>query len=330
MPWEIHILTVDPTQYRVVAERATGKGLGRETVSSMAKRRNAVAAINGGFFRIGGKFDGEPVGILKVDDRWYSDPGLPRAALGWNLDQTWMAIDRLLMDWQVRIGELTYPVDGINRVRGATETLLFTAAFNATTLAGGGGCEVAVWPSGRRQVFREGNASIPEEGFVVSFGSRSGIDVAEVPPGAPVEVTYRFRSETGQADADEEWKRADFIVGGTPILLRNGQLMGQYEAEKVKESFITTRHPRTAVCRTSQGSWIFVVVDGRRPQTSVGMTLDELAGLMLELGCEDAMNLDGGGSSTFYLYGSVVNLPSDVLGERPVSDAILILNPDTE
>jgi exopolysaccharide biosynthesis protein len=72
------------------------------------------------------------------------------------------------------------------------------------------------------------------------------------------------------------------------------------------------------------GTWVLVVVDGRQPQLSRGMTLQELAGLMSSLGCGDALNLDGGGSSTLYIQGSVVNSPSDAGIERPVSDAILI------
>jgi exopolysaccharide biosynthesis protein len=117
----------------------------------------------------------------------------------------------------------------------------------------------------------------------------------------------------------------EFLVGGTPLLLREGEIIRDFGPEKVPENFVNQRHPRTAVGIRADGTWVFVVVDGRRPTISVGMTLSELAQLMKSLGCKDALNLDGGGSSTLYLYGQVVNIPSDLAGERPVSDAILVM-----
>jgi exopolysaccharide biosynthesis protein len=96
------------------------------------------------------------------------------------------------------------------------------------------------------------------------------------------------------------------------------------DAEQFKADFSRARHPRTAVGVRAEGSLVFVTVDGRQPKKSVGMTVDELAGLMLELGCVDAINLDGGGSTTMVVKGRVVNNSSDTTGERPVSDALLI------
>ncbi len=67
-----------------------------------------------------------------------------------------------------------------------------------------------------------------------------------------------------------------------------------------------------------------MAVDGRQPGVSVGMTLPGLAELLLEFGAVEAINLDGGGSTTMVVKGKIVNKPSDQTGERPVSDAILI------
>ena len=67
-----------------------------------------------------------------------------------------------------------------------------------------------------------------------------------------------------------------------------------------------------------------ITVDGRQPGVSVGMTLQELAEYLLSIGAIDAMNLDGGGSTTMFLDGKVVNTPSDKEGERKVSDAIVV------
>ena len=66
-----------------------------------------------------------------------------------------------------------------------------------------------------------------------------------------------------------------------------------------------------------------ITVDGRS-ESSGGIRLDDLAELLLKLGAIDAMNLDGGGSTTMFLNGKVVNSPSDKEGERKVGDAILV------
>jgi exopolysaccharide biosynthesis protein len=70
---------------------------------------------------------------------------------------------------------------------------------------------------------------------------------------------------------------------------------------------------------------LLVTVDGRQKGYSIGMALRQLAELLLEFGAVDAINLDGGGSTTMVVDGKLINKPSDAGGERAVSDAILIL-----
>ena len=94
------------------------------------------------------------------------------------------------------------------------------------------------------------------------------------------------------------------------------------------DKFNTTRHPRTAVGKRSDGTVIFVVVDGRLPEAS-GVSTTELSLIMSWLGCRDALNLDGGGSSTMVFDGNIVNHPSDNKkfdhkGERVVANAIVV------
>lgn len=289
----------------------------------MARRERALVGVNGGFFRIGGDYDGEPVGILKIENQWFSDPRLPRAAIGWTRDGRSVAIGRVAMRWKIRIGSREYKIDGLNRERGAWQVVLYTAGFGPSTLAYGGGVELAVDRNGRiTGASRDGDASIPEQGFVVSFGSRRVKGAPAESIGEMTSVSFEFASP--EEEPDEPWRQMDFIVGGTPLLIRNGQRIKDYEVERIRSSFVVERHPRTAVGIRADGSWVLVVVDGRNESLSTGMTLAELTDLMLSLGCVDALNLDGGGSSTFYLYGQVVNRPSDLTGERPVSDAILI------
>ena len=88
---------------------------------------------------------------------------------------------------------------------------------------------------------------------------------------------------------------------------------------------MAARQPRTLAGVRADGTTLLVTVDGRRPGWSVGMTLPEAARLMRSLGARDALNLDGGGSSTMTVRGEVVSRPSDRGGERPVSDGVYAL-----
>ena len=106
------------------------------------------------------------------------------------------------------------------------------------------------------------------------------------------------------------------------MLVQGGQVYVTTKLEKFGDDVAAGRAPRTAIARTKQGNILLVVVDGRQ-QKSIGMTLTEMAILMQELGAEDAMNLDGGGSSEMVVGNEVMNRPSDGR-ERSVGAALAI------
>ena len=117
-------------------------------------------------------------------------------------------------------------------------------------------------------------------------------------------------------------------VGGRPILLRANAILPGVDSGG---TFATSRHPRTAAGIARAGKRLLLVtVDGRRKPYSDGMTLRELAVLMQALGAEEAINLDGGGSTTMVIANAsgvprVVNVPSDSAGERPVGNALAVV-----
>ena len=123
---------------------------------------------------------------------------------------------------------------------------------------------------------------------------------------------------------DELISKIEDLTNGVPQLIKNGKIDITWEQEKASRSFAEMRHPRTAVAKLKGGKFLMITVDGRQPGVSVGMTLQELADYLFSLGATDAMNLDGGGSTTMFLDGKVVNTPSDKEGERKVSDAIIV------
>jgi exopolysaccharide biosynthesis protein len=117
----------------------------------------------------------------------------------------------------------------------------------------------------------------------------------------------------------ESSNREAFVMISGPLLISDSK------SQKLPDmSFTNMRHPRSCVGITKE-SIIFIVVDGRSEQAA-GMSLIELQEYMLELACIDAINLDGGGSSSLWtLDKGLINVPSDKTGERPVANAILIM-----
>lgn len=87
----LHILTVNPNENAIVAAKSD-ISCKRETVMAMAKKNNAIAAINGGFWRE----NGQPAGILKVKNKWYGTASRPRGAIGWSQEGKYTVMDRVL------------------------------------------------------------------------------------------------------------------------------------------------------------------------------------------------------------------------------------------
>jgi len=129
------------------------------------------------------------------------------------------------------------------------------------------------------------------------------------------------------ATLDNVGGRVTAAMGGGPRLLANGAIVVEesVKKERIAQSFDTARHPRTALGLNADGTVLYLVVaDGRQPGLSRGIPLRDLAQRLLEMGCTDAMNLDGGGSSSLWALGGIANFPSDRDGPRPVSTSLLL------
>jgi hypothetical protein len=117
------------------------------------------------------------------------------------------------------------------------------------------------------------------------------------------------------------------LIGGWPRILRDGAIIAGESAtqEGTLSRNAEARHPRTAVGFSRDSSTLILLTVDGRSENSGGMTLVELAGVMRELGAWQALNFDGGGSTTMVIDGAVVNHPSDKEGEREVGNALLIV-----
>jgi exopolysaccharide biosynthesis protein len=137
----------------------------------------------------------------------------------------------------------------------------------------------------------------------------------------------KTRIEAAGPDSIYLRKKYQSVLLTGPLLLLNGE-----PVKLAKRAFNDNRHPRTCACITDAGKVLLLTADGRTDQ-AYGLSLPELTDLMQSLGCKDAVNLDGGGSTTMWVSGQpfngIVNMPCDNklfdhLGERKVANAVLI------
>lgn len=127
-----------------------------------------------------------------------------------------------------------------------------------------------------------------------------------------------------QLRAAKKWKVETAIAGG-PALIQNGTIKVSNNEERMfTGKAINDKHPRTAMGYTADGKLIILVVQGRMPGVAEGASLTQLAKLLLDLGCVEALNLDGGGSSSMLVNGRETIKPSDKEGQRAVPGVFMI------
>jgi hypothetical protein len=332
MPSVVHLVRIDGSKAALQLAHAMDAAIGVETTSSLAKRTNALAAVNAGFFRIGSIYAGDPVGVLQIDGKLLSEPYKERVACGIiNRDnKSDVVIGHLKWSGEAQIGTLrfgnnpAYPIAGMNRQREANEMLLFTPEFHRTTLTTTGGVEITV-QNGVIASLRDsaGSTPIPHDGVILSCsGTAREWVLTNVRLGMKASMTTQI--EVIEQEKSTGFRAAEDIVGGVSQLIADGKIALTWQREGAAEDFAITRHPRTAIAKLADGRILLATVDGRQPGISAGMTLAELAQMLLDFGAVQAMNLDGGGSTTMVIDGKIVNKPSDAAGERSVSDVLLV------
>jgi hypothetical protein len=331
-PISVQLLRLDLAQVDLTTELALGDRQGRATVLSAARRRQAIAAVNAGFFAL---HNGDPVGPLRVDGELVSDGTLGRAAAAlvpggrdgkplWLFDRAGVSINAVLE----RGGSIA--VDGVDTTRAVGALMLYTPRYGPHSDTAPTGIEwvLAAQSGNAAYVVKErrahvGKTAIPRRGVVLSYGGLSPpAPLDRLSPGDRVTLRETWKPASGQAA--DRWRAAVDVVSGAGLLRRGNADVRSWEAEHLASGFLG-RHPRTMFGIDGAGYAWLVTVDGRQPDTSAGMTLVELQRLARRVGLTDALNLDGGGSTTMVIAGNVVNLPSDPTGARTVSDVLLVV-----
>lgn len=330
-PISAHLLRLDPERVRLESALANNAVLGAEAVAAIAGRRGAVAAINGGFFNID---NGEPTGALKVAGELVSDTNAVRGAViihdppDGRTELTFDQITvRMAMHFEAAGREWSVPIDGVDTTRVRGRLMLYTPAYHTDTDTAANGVEWMLGGQPLRVIeirHDRGHTPIPRDGVALSYGGLSlPEELAALQPGVAVSFSTTWSAVHGSPA--ERFDEADHVIGGAGLLRRGGALVTTWESERLQASAFThVRHPRTIVGQDRRGFIWLVAVDGRQAEHSVGMTFPDLQRLADRLELTDALNLDGGGSTTMVVRGRVVNRPSDLGGPRAVSDAILV------
>ena len=223
-------------------------------------------------------------------------------------------------DWIVSIA-------GVDTTRERGKLMIFTPSYHADTDTAANGTEWAL--SGKPLVVREirvdaGHTPIPRDGVVLSYGGLSlPFDLATLKVGTRVDLETSWTTVNGLTS--QRLNQANHVVNGAGLLRLAGRQLTDWMVEALNvETFTGIRHPRTLIGVDAQGFIWLAAIDGRQPDHSVGMTFAELQRLCDRLHLRDALNLDGGGSTTMVVKDAIVNTPSDATGPRQVSDAILV------
>lgn len=317
LPLRGHVVEIDPKKAKMELYLALGgDALGKkETLSKLASRHGAVAAINGGFFD---SSSGYPIGGLVYDGRLMAASDFMRTSVG-VVGKTGLNFGYFDPKVELRFGGgQALAVDAVNSRNVSGGIILFTPDWGNSAGAVSGATEVVVAGDGKGgyivKEINSGGSVIPKDGFVVSFTGDKAASAGGITTGMPVKMTI---------DYGANWQGLRNLITAGPLLVEQGQPVLQAELEGYRGSVLDPA-PRSAIGENSAGHIMLVEVDGRQANWSTGLTLEEMSYLLVDLGARRASALDGGGSSAIWVKDKVVNRPSDG-GERALANAILVL-----
>ncbi|MFI6062924.1 phosphodiester glycosidase family protein [Streptomyces sp. NPDC051286] len=336
-PWVVNVLTIDPYKTRGHLEATYGPDLAKtEKTTDLVRSSGALAGVNASFFTFtaSAQYPGDPVGLGLYGGKLFSEPTRGRDEVDFVVDANSNRVLMGQLSWsgsvQNRQTEATLPLKYINHppvVPGACAGLTdqtqctlpgdvvhFTPEFAGATPSGVGvevvldrhNCVVRTSTT-RGTELTEGQKSLQATG-------RDAAPLLQVAGQGCLNVTSTLVNEQGE---ELPARKGLFGVSGRFRLTADGQIV-------VKPGADNSRNPRTIAGTTQDRMIMLATIDGRMT-TSVGTTMDETAAVAQALGMHDAVNLDGGGSTTMSVEGALVNRPSGTT-ERAVGDALVFMN----
>lgn len=308
--------------------KTSGKIYGMQEVSKMASDADSVgnrviAAVNGDFYDMS---NGLPLGLFMGESELLNSPPDDWFAFGVKKDGTTLYGPSPKLTRSLNIAGKDTTITAINRLRSTDALVLYTPSFHSSTMTNALGDEVVLditsgeVKSGQTLSLKvsdihkdRGNTPITDGQVILSASGKHREVLAGLKLGDEVSVSLEL---------EPEWKDVTMAIGGSAVLIDDGV---------VQNSSDTAVAPRTAIGTKADGSVIMLVIDGRQPGFSEGVTLNELSQMMKDMGVVNALNLDGGGSATFVArmpgepVREMLNSPSDG-SERKTANGILLVN----
>lgn len=336
-PWSIHVVRIDRHHpgLTVQAVHARNAAIGLAPLSAQLHELPAgwgvpVAALNGDFYQRDRAFAGDTRGLQisagelisapKGISFWLDRSGQPQAA---------NVVSRFSVTWP----DGSKTPFGLNEERRGASVVLFTPAVGKTTRTDGGREYVleaigggdlprlvaeATFKVRVSAVEEGGNAPLPAGRWVLSLAGPAAKRLPQLPVGTAIELSTATSAGLDGATTG---------IGGGPLLVhqRRPVPIEVPDDENYQTSSMLEQHPRSAF-GWSRDHLFLVTVDGRQ-RGSIGMTLEELSDYLIGLGCDEAINLDGGGSATLWCQGQTRNHPCDGR-ERPIANSLVVLRKD--
>lgn len=276
----------------------------RNKISKIADRENALVAINGGYFK---PETGVPLGTLMINGKMYTGPIYERVAMGFFDNGYEMSRIQLNAKIKTNIGGLA--IDNVNQPRMlSTHTIVYTPDWGSySPQSPKYGIQLVIEDSKLIKTSYS-PCEIPKNGYII------------IGPENKLKPFLNAKKFNLDIKISPNWNGVNHIISGGPYLVKDGEVYVDMTDEKL--TAIGGRNPRTAIGYTKDNHIIMLTADGREG-ASIGLTVNELARLMKQLGCINAMNLDGGGSTIMYVNGKVVNKPA-VQGGIPLSHTLVI------
>ena len=274
--------------------------IGIAPIINTAQQQQAAAAVNAGFFNRNNQL---PLGAVRNAGQWLSGPILGRGAMAWN-DQGDLIMDRLALSEVVSASGKSFPVLTLNSGYVQAGIGRYTSSWGKDYRPIVDG-EIVVSVRNDVVTARQtmgkagtGSVTIPSDGYLLAFRSNSG-NSAGFTNGTQISLSSQSQPST--------FDQYPNVIGGGPLLIRDRNIVLNPQLEGFSKNFIQGSAPRTAVGKTSDGTWIIATMHDR--VGGRGPNLSETAQIMQQLGSVDALNLDGGSSSSLYLGGQLLNRP---------------------
>ncbi len=292
----LSILELDPQRVSLRPILGQPSVIGSSSIGNIATSNGAAAAINGGYFNRNTR---HPLGAIKVGGKWLSSPILGRGALGWQERGGWQ-IARLNYSEKIASSRGQVTNNLLNSGYSQGQVARYSADWGSTYQPITNNELILTVQDGRVQQVTNGGTSgtlsipIPREGYLLIGRGGALTDWA-------VGTTVQISASSSPAGFD----RLPNILGAGPWLIQQRRVVLDATAEKFSGGFGTQSAARSAIAINAQGKlWIVSALDrvgGKGP------TLGELAKMLQEMGAVDALNLDGGSSTSLFLGGQLVN-----------------------